>query len=179
MNLETGDASRALRALPEARSAALALPRFLLRVPYGRRTEPVEAFEFEELTGGSNHEKYLWGNPAILCGQLLASTFQAEGWDMQTGVSGEIDGLPLHSFTEDGECKAKPCAEAWLSGRASQLLLNQGLTRSFPSKAATPSEWCNSFRLPAGASRHLDRDATFPTRRPVGSIPGSYRGPKL
>ena len=40
---------------------------------------------------------------------------------------GEVGGLPVHTFTEDGERKAKPCAEGWLTDRASQAILRQGL----------------------------------------------------
>lgn len=127
MPAEARQAWSALRGLPEARSVGLALPRFLLRLPYGQRTEAIDSFPFEELSGNSLHEQYLWGNPAVLCGHLLASTFLADGWDMQSGFSGEISDLPIHGFTEDGESKVKPCAEAWLGERACQAILRQGL----------------------------------------------------
>ncbi len=37
-----------LRHLPEAGAVGLALPRFLLRLPYGKKTSPLESFDFEE-----------------------------------------------------------------------------------------------------------------------------------
>lgn len=127
MPAEARQAWSALRGLPEARSLGLALPRFLLRLPYGQSTEAIDAFPFEELSGDSLHELYLWGNPAVLCGHLLASTFLADGWDMERGFSGEISDLPVHGFSEDGESKVKPCAETWLGERACQAILRQGL----------------------------------------------------
>ena len=39
----------ALRQLPEAASVGLALPRLLLRRPYGKRSDPTEQLDFEEL----------------------------------------------------------------------------------------------------------------------------------
>src|SRR5581483_5499965 len=40
----------ALAEMPEAAYLALAVPRFLLRAPYGERTDPIESFDFEEFT---------------------------------------------------------------------------------------------------------------------------------
>jgi type VI secretion system protein ImpC len=116
-----------VRKLPEASSLGLALPRFLLRQPYGQRSEPIDGFPFEELPDGSAHEAYLWGNPAILCGFVLADAFQAEGWEMQAEGSGEVGDLPVYKFTEEGETKVKPCAEAWLSEHGGEAILSQGL----------------------------------------------------
>lgn len=111
----------------EASYLGLALPRFMLRQPYGKESDPIEAFPFEELAAGAPHEDYLWGNPAVLCGYLLAAAFQAEGWDTQAGGYGEVGELPIHKFKEDGETQVKPCAEAWLTERATQAMLGKGL----------------------------------------------------
>lgn len=126
-NADFREAWQALRELPEAAFLGLALPRFLLRQPYGRASDPIAAFPFEEVPGGLPHEAYLWGNPSVLCGYLLASTFQAEGWEMQPGGYGEVGELPVHRFYQDGETKVKPCAEAWLSERAGEAILEKGL----------------------------------------------------
>jgi type VI secretion system ImpC/EvpB family protein/type VI secretion system ImpB/VipA family protein len=124
---EAREGWQALCALPEVSHLGLALPRFLLRLPYGKQSEAIESFGFEEMPGESPHEAYLWGSPAVLCGYLLASAFQADGWDMQPGGAGEVPDLPVHTFQEDGETKVKPCAEAWVTERASQIILNKGL----------------------------------------------------
>src|SRR6185436_13020642 len=44
----------------DARYVGLAMPRFLLRLPYGEGQVPVKAFNFTEEVSDS-HEKYLWG----------------------------------------------------------------------------------------------------------------------
>src|SRR5439155_11794368 len=54
-----------LRQLPESVYVGLALPRFLLRQPYGKKSDPIERFQFEEMVPGAVHEDYLWGNPAV------------------------------------------------------------------------------------------------------------------
>jgi predicted component of type VI protein secretion system len=73
------------------------------------------------------HEGYLWGNPAWLCGHLLASAFQAEGWELEIGEPGDIEELPVHKFEHEGEKQVKPCAEAWLSDRAGERIRSKGL----------------------------------------------------
>jgi type VI secretion system protein ImpC len=117
----------ALRGLPEATAIGLALPRFLLRLPYGKKTDPIEAFDFEEMPEAPPHEDYLWGNPAFACALLLAQSFSEYGWEMRPGTHAEIDGLPLHVYQRDGESEPKPCAEALLTEQAAERILEQGL----------------------------------------------------
>jgi type VI secretion system protein ImpC len=115
-----------VRALPEANRLALALPRFLLRQPYGAAGDVMESFSFEELTPDLPHEHYLWGNPAILCGHALADAFLAEGWDASTTGFGEVGDLPVHRFKIHGETRVKPCAEAWMSDHVAEQLADRG-----------------------------------------------------
>jgi type VI secretion system protein ImpC len=117
----------ALRKLPEASYAGLALPRFLLRLPYGKETDPAELFDFEEMPQPPAHEDYLWGNPAFACAALLAQSFSKEGWRMRPGTIRQIDGLPLHAYQENGESYLKPCAEVLLTEDAVERILDQGM----------------------------------------------------
>jgi type VI secretion system protein ImpC len=105
----------------------LALPRVLLRLPYGRQTDPIEAFAFEELPGARHHEAYLWGNPAFACALLIGQAFQDNGWELQPGDRLDLADLPAHSYTEDGESRLKPCAEVLLSQRAAEAVLARGV----------------------------------------------------
>ncbi len=116
----------ALRQLPEAGYLGLALPRFLLRLPYGATTDPVESFSFEEMPDSPAHEDYLWGNPAFACALLLAQSFSDNGWQMRPGAHSELDGLPLHVYKRDGDSELKPCAEALLTERAAGKILERG-----------------------------------------------------
>ncbi|HEY1207391.1 MAG: type VI secretion system contractile sheath large subunit [Bryobacteraceae bacterium] len=123
----TAGAFSQIRKLPQAPWIGLALPRFLLRLPYGKDTAPVELFAFEEFGPAPEHESYLWGNPAFACVYLLGEAFRQAGWDMQPGLAREIDGLPLHVYKEDGESKVKPCAEVLMTEEGAEALLENGV----------------------------------------------------
>ena len=116
-----------VRKTPEASFLGLALPRVLLRLPYGKDTDPVERLDFEEMAAIPAHEAYLWGNPCFACIYLLAQAFTQQGWNFHPGIVQDIHGLPLHIYREQGQSRAKPCAEAILTVRAAEAILNQGL----------------------------------------------------
>ncbi|WP_319585603.1 type VI secretion system contractile sheath domain-containing protein [uncultured Desulfobulbus sp.] len=117
----------ALRALPEAAFIGLVLPRFLLRLPYGEATDPIDRFSFEEMEGTPAHSSYLWGNPVFACAGLLGQAFSRNGWQFQPGEMLEVDRLPLHVFKEYGEVTTKPCAEVLLTQKAAEEILDQGM----------------------------------------------------
>lgn len=115
-----------LRRSPAASWVGLAMPRFLLRLPYGKDTQSVESFEFEEMPGEPRHQDYLWGNPAFACAYLLGEAFNADGWDIHPGSVREIRGLPLHLHQFGGEKVAKPCAELLMTEEEAEWVLDQG-----------------------------------------------------
>ncbi len=121
------EAWSALRSLPAARYCGLALPRLLLRLPYGKETNAVEAFEFEELSSPPSHEEYLWGSPALALALLLGEAFLEDGWSLRPGSAQEISGLPFALVDEDGEKHAVPCAETLFTVRAAQAVTEKGL----------------------------------------------------
>lgn len=143
---------RALRELSEASYLGLVLPRFLLRQPYGKDSDPIEAFPFQELEPDSPHDSYLWGNPAVVCAHLLACAFQDEGWAMRPCGPGELSGLPVYKFREGDETKVKPCAEAWLHSRAIERLTASGLMplASIKGRDAVRLVELQSVRSPSG-----------------------------
>jgi type VI secretion system protein ImpC len=116
-----------LRHSSDARWVGLAMPRFLLRLPYGEKTDATERFSFEEMPESPEHQRYLWGNPAIACAYLLGEAFTRYGWEMRPGQVSDIDGLPLHVYKDDGEAALKPCAEVLLTEEAVEVLLESGL----------------------------------------------------
>lgn len=114
-----------LRAVPAARYLGLALPRFLVRLPYGPEN-PVDSMSFDELSPGTpRHESFLWGNGAFLCA-LVAATPVERGAAVPS--HGTIAGLPLHLDSSTGATEALPCAETLLSQRAAMHVLGRGLT---------------------------------------------------
>jgi type VI secretion system protein ImpC len=116
-----------VRLRPESGSVALALPRFLLRLPYGRETSPLESFEFEEFSGLPLHNGYLWGNPAFAVGMLLGQSFNEAGWGLRLGSLSQVENLPLHTYRADGGSHLKPCAEVLLTEEAVERILDCGL----------------------------------------------------
>ncbi len=105
----------------------LALPRVLLRLPYGPKTDAVEAFAFEEMAGGRDPAAYLWGNPAFACARLIAAAFAEQGWDFVPGAVVELEDCPVHVYEEAGERALQPATEVLLGERAIQAILAGGL----------------------------------------------------
>lgn len=121
-----GDAANAwktLREMDDADSIGLVAPRFLLRLPYGPKTDPVDGFPFDEAEA-MTHQDYLWGNGAFVAALLLGRAAETMGWQARPAGSGEVDDLPVHVLP-DGEMK--PCAEAWLTDRAADAMLAMNL----------------------------------------------------
>lgn len=101
-----------LRAMPEAGHVGLASPRFLLRRPYGAKSEPIYEFDFEEFTEAEGLRGMLWANPAVLVTILLARSFKQNGKAMNLGSVMSLGGIPYH-FVNDryGDQVALPCTE--------------------------------------------------------------------
>lgn len=121
------DAWDSIRSVPEARWIGLALPRLLLRLPYGAGTEPAEAFDFEELSDPPAHDEYLWGAAALAPALLLGEAFLADGWSLRPGQEQEIGGLPLPFEVHDGQKVAKPCAETTMTLKGAEEMGSLGL----------------------------------------------------
>jgi type VI secretion system protein ImpC len=116
-----------VRSLEESASIGLALPRFLLRLPYGRETARLESFDFEEFSEGPAHGEYLWGNPAFFVALLMGESFSEAGWEMRPGSRSQIGNLPLHTYRVESVFEVKPCAEVLLTEEAVDRILDQGL----------------------------------------------------
>lgn len=112
------EAFTALQALPAARYLGLATVRFLLRMPYGRKSDPIEAFKFEEFTRESGLSGMLWANPAVAAGLLLAQGWSKAGVKMVPGAPSVIGDMPYYVYVApDGDQVALPCTERLWSER--------------------------------------------------------------
>ena len=116
-----------LRALPEAAWVALALPRLMLRLPYGAKTDPIESFPFEEMPGRPDHEAHLWGSPALASALVLTGAFERDQWALRPETAAEIHGFPSHLWEDRGETHVTPSSEVVLTLRAAEKLLEAGL----------------------------------------------------
>jgi type VI secretion system protein ImpC len=105
----------------------LAAPRVLLRMPYGKASDPIESFAFEEFVGQPVQHELLWGTASLAGALLIGQAFNARGWEMEPGDEREIDALPAYTFVRDGEREMQPCAERLLTERDMDTMLNAGL----------------------------------------------------
>jgi type VI secretion system protein ImpC len=111
-----------------ARHLGLVAPRFMLRAPYGKGSDECELLRFEELDGfesGTQHERYLWGNGAVVCALILGDAFANDGWTLRP--QGGVGGLPVHVAKTDDGPVATPCAEALLTERAAARIMDAGV----------------------------------------------------
>jgi type VI secretion system protein ImpC len=121
---------RSLRESEDSRYIGLAMPRFLSRLPYGAKTNPVEEFAFEEDTTGTDHSKYTWSNAAYAMAVNINRSYKLYGWGSRIrGVEsgGAVEGLPTHTFpTDDGGVDMKCPTEIAISDRREAELAKNG-----------------------------------------------------
>lgn len=121
---------RAFRDSEDSRYVALALPRTLMRLPYGKDTNPVDSFSFEEDCDGSSHGNYLWGSAAWAMSQRIIASYAEYGWCAAIrGVEGGgvVSGLPLHNHESlSGDIVTKCPTETSITDRREKELSDLG-----------------------------------------------------
>ncbi|BFM11913.1 hypothetical protein R50072_20660 [Simiduia litorea] len=128
-----------LREEPQSECLLVAAPRFLLRLPYGVKTKPIDSFPFDELGEQGEHKYYLWAQGAYLASYLIAKTFEQHFWDLTSAVCQQAEDLPQPIYTDcDGDSQAKACAEIYMTDKTAAALLAAGLCplRSVKNQAA-------------------------------------------
>jgi len=122
---------KSLRESEDSRYLGLAMPRFLGRLPYGSKTEPVEEFAFEEDTGDADSGNYGWVNAAYGMARNITRAFKQDGWCTRIrGIEsgGAMESLPTHSFpTDDGGVDMKCPTEIAISDRREAELAKNGM----------------------------------------------------
>jgi type VI secretion system protein ImpC len=121
---------KSLREAEDSRYIGLAMPRFLARLPYGAKTDPVEEFDFEEETGLGEHSRYAWSNSAYAMAVNINRAFKLYGWCSRIrGVEsgGAVEGLPVHTFpSDDGGVDMKCPTEIAIDDRREAELAKNG-----------------------------------------------------
>jgi type VI secretion system protein ImpC len=121
---------RSLRESDDARYIGMAMPRFLSRLPYGSKTDPVDEFDFEEDTESANSSNYTWSNAAYAMATNINRSFKLYGWCSRIrGIEsgGAVENLPVHSFpTDDGGVAMKCPTEIAISDRREAELAKAG-----------------------------------------------------
>jgi type VI secretion system protein ImpC len=121
---------KSFRNSDDSRYLALALPHILMRDPYGKKTRPVEEFDYEEAVDGADHSKYLWGNAAWALASRITESFALYNWCATIrGVEGggKVEGLTVHNFaTDDGDIAMKCPTEVSITDRREKELADLG-----------------------------------------------------
>lgn len=121
---------RSFRETEDSRYVTLTLPHFLLRLPYGPDTVPVEGFGYVEDVDGTDAKKYLWGNSAYALGERITNAFAQYQWCAAirgTEGGGLVEGLPAHVFrTSEGEHALKCPTEVTVTDRREKELSDLG-----------------------------------------------------
>ncbi len=119
-------AFKALQQMPASSHLSLMAPRFMLRHPYGKRTDPISVFDFEEFTADAGLRAMLWGHPALLAACVVAGN---------DGLT--IGDLPFYHFRDaDGDTMALPCTERLINSDAATTLGQWGFSALMAHKGA-------------------------------------------
>ena len=119
---------RSLRESEDSRNLALALPRFLLRLPYGPDNIPVKSFHYTEDVADGD-ASFLWGNAAFAFTARVTDSFAKYRWcaniiGPQGG--GAVEDLPLYQFEAMGELQNKIPTQIEISDRKEFELAEEG-----------------------------------------------------
>ena len=116
-----------LRAQPEAALGGLLIAHFLLRRPYGKATEAIDSFHFEEMGGHPEPDNFLWGNPIWVLASLLGQAYNEHGWAMHSDERHTIGGMPTHCFESERGTEQTPSTLPTLAESDVNTLIQLGL----------------------------------------------------
>lgn len=164
---------KSFRASDDSRYVALTLPHILMRLPYGKDTKQIEAFDYEEAVDGTEHSRYLWGNAAYGLAARLTNSFAKYGWCAAIrGVEGGglVEGLPAHTFrTDEGDVALKCPTEVAITDRREKELADQGLV---PLVHCKGTDYAAFFSVQtANKPKLFDKDAANANARVSAQLP--------
>jgi len=121
VGLDAGDFSAAVSnewtdARLASSSVCLGFPSFLLRQPYGKSSDPIDSFGFEELPGDASWNAFAWGNAGL---PLLVMYYLGEF---------SLGDFPMVVFEQAGGQAIKPPSGVYITDSASDALLARGIT---------------------------------------------------
>ena len=121
----------------DSRFVVMNMPRVLARVPYGKDTNPVESFDYEEAPRDAqgnpqsmDHTDYCWMSASFVMGTKLTEAFAMYGWCTAIRGAeggGKVENLPLHNFiSDDGDMDSKCPTEIGITDRREAELSKLG-----------------------------------------------------
>jgi len=103
----------------------LGFPDVLLRQPYGLRSDPIDAFDFDELGVAPAHDAFLWGNASIVVALM---------WLTNTLL---IDDALLVTYDDGSGQAIKPPTGAYMTDSAAEVLLARGFVPLLAQRGGT------------------------------------------
>jgi type VI secretion system protein ImpC len=105
----------------------LTLPKFLLRLPYGKETVPTKTFNFTE--DAERTDDFCWGNTAFAFASRMTDSFAKYRWctniiGPQGG--GAVENLPLYHFEDKGSVQTRIPTQVMISERREFELAEEG-----------------------------------------------------
>jgi type VI secretion system protein ImpC len=165
---------KSLRDSEDSRFIGLAMPRYLARLPYSTKNNPVDAFAYEE-DPGTDHHNFVWSNAAYAMATNITRSFKKYGWCAQIrGVEsgGLIDNLPVHTFpTDDGGVDMKCPTEIAITDRREHELARLGMMPL--------SHWKNTDYAAFIGAQSLQKPAKFDDKDATSNANLSARLPYL
>lgn len=165
-NTTEHQAWNAFRQSDDSKYLVLTMPRILGRETYSVRDNPIEEFEFEEVTNG-DHDKHLWVNSAYALGIRVNAAFREYGWCTRIrGVEsgGTVDGLPMATFpTDEGGVDQKCPTEVAIPDRREAELSELGLMPLIHRKGTTSATFIGAQTVHKPA-KYDNPDATANAR---------------
>ncbi|MDR2354185.1 MAG: type VI secretion system contractile sheath large subunit [Deltaproteobacteria bacterium] len=118
---------RSFRENEDARYVGLTLPKYLLRLPYGKDTVPIKNFEYAEES--DKLEDFCWGNTAFAFASRLNDSFAKYRWS--TNIigpqgGGAVENLPLYHFEDKGSTQTRVPTQVMISERREFELAEEG-----------------------------------------------------
>jgi type VI secretion system protein ImpC len=141
---------KAFRDSENARYVGLALPRWLVRKPYGIRPSLPGEFQYgEDLRGG---QALLWGSAAFPFAACVANAFARYGWcgalrGMEGG--GVVEGLPTWVSRLDDQTETRSALEIGITDRREKELSDLGF---LPLVQVKDTDYAVFFSVPSCAS---------------------------
>ena len=106
-------------------NVVLGYPNMLLRQPYGKRSDPIDAFDFDELGVAPAHIAFLWGNASVVVAFM---------WLTETLI---IDDALLVTYDDGSGQAIKPPTGAYMTDSAADTLLARGIVPLLAERGGT------------------------------------------
>ncbi|MEX2208195.1 MAG: type VI secretion system contractile sheath large subunit [Myxococcota bacterium] len=123
-----GSAWEKLRGDAVAGRIGLCHPRVLARLPYGARTDAIDALAFEELAREADASSFVWCDGALAAGRALARCVTETGDARALARFLILPDLPVYAGAEAEGLQAQGPTEVTLSEREAERLVARGLS---------------------------------------------------